>query len=154
MRCIAEIALWGAVLLEATGCTPTLPPEPLHIQITGEEYTWQFRYPGPDGALQTDDDVIKPGKELHLPLGLAVELELTSRDYIYTFALPHLDLHQVAVPDLTFALAFTPREAGAFAFVGDQMCGFEHESLNGRVVIEPPAAFVDWLITSSPSASE
>ena len=60
--------------------------------------------------MQTDDDIIKPGKELHLPLGMSIELELTSRDYIYTFALPHLDLHQVAVPDLTFALAFTPRD--------------------------------------------
>ena len=76
---------------------------------------------------------------------MSIELELTSRDYIYTFALPHLDLHQVAVPDLTFALAFTSQTTGVFAFVGDQMCGFEHESLNGRVVIESPAAFVDWL---------
>ena len=82
---------------------------------------------------------------MHLPLGLAVELELTSRDYIYTFVLPHLDLHQMAVPDLTFSLAFTPQAAGTFAFVGDQMCGFEHESLNGRVVVESPAAFVEWL---------
>lgn len=145
MRRSMGIALWSLVLLGGVSCPPTLPPGPLHIQITGEEYTWQFRYQGPDGALQTDDDIIKPGEELHLPLGLAVELELTSRDYIYTFALPHLALHQVAVPDLTFALAFTPRDAGVFAFVGDQMCGFEHESLNGRVVVESPAAFVDWL---------
>lgn len=154
MRGHIQFLIWGLVLLGIARCTPALPPRPLHIQITGEEYTWQFRYSGPDGALQTADDIIKPGKELHLPLGRAVELELTSRDYIYTFALPHLDLHQVAVPDLTFALAFTPQAAGAFAFVGDQMCGFEHESLNGRVVIESPAAFVDWLITASPSASE
>ncbi len=137
--------LWGMVLLGVAECTPALPPRPLHIQITGEEYTWQFRYPGPDGALNTADDIVKRGKELHLPLGIEIELELTSRDYIYTFALPHLDLRQVAVPDLTFALAFTPQTTGAFAFVGDQMCGFEHESLNGRLVVEPPAAFVAWL---------
>ena len=145
MRRSLGIALWSLVLLGAVGCTPDLPPGPLRIQITGEEYIWQFRYPGPDGTLQTDDDIIKPGKELHLPLGMSIELELTSRDYIYTFALPHLDMHQVAVPDLTFALAFTPQTSGAFAFVGDQMCGFKHESLNGHVVVESPAAFVDWL---------
>ena len=145
MRGHIRFLLWGLLLLGVAGCTPALPPGPLHIQITGENYVWQFRYPGPDGALQTDDDIIKSGQELHLPLGLAVELELTSRDYIYTFALPHLDLHQVAVPDLTFALAFTPQTTGVFAFVGDQMCGFEHESLNGHVVVESPAAFVDWL---------
>ena len=137
--------LWGVILLGAAGCAPAQLPQPLRIQITGEEFTWQFRYPGPDGTLQTADDITKPGQELHLPLGLAVELELTSRDYIYTFALPHLDIQQVAVPDLTFALAFTPRETGVFVFVGDQMCGFEHESLNGRVVVESAAAFVAWL---------
>ena len=145
MRRIMEIALWSAVLLGVASCPPTLPPGPLHVQITGENYVWQFRYPGPDGTLHTDDDIIKPGKELCLPLDILIELELTSRDYIYTFALPHLDLHQVAVPDLTFALAFTPQTTGVFSFVGDQMCGFEHESLNGRVVIESPAAFLDWL---------
>ena len=145
MRSYIRFLLWGLVLLGAAGCTPDLPPGPLRIQITGEEYIWQFRYPGPDGTLQTADDIIKPGKELHLPLGKEVEFELTSRDYIYTFALPHLDLHQVAVPDLTFPLAFTPQTTGVFSFFGDQMCGFEHESLNGRVVVEPPATFVAWL---------
>lgn len=145
MRGYIQFLLWGLLLLGVDGCTPALPPGPLRIQITGEEYIWQFRYPGPDGALQTDDDITKQGKELHLPLGIEIEIELTSRDYIYTFALPHLDLHQVAVPDLTFELAFTPQTTGVFAFVGDQMCGFEHESLNGRVVVEPPAAFLDWL---------
>ena len=145
MRSHIRFLLWSLVLLGANGCTPALPPGPLRIQITGEEYTWQFRYPGPDGALHTDDDIIKIGKELHLPLGIETEIELTSRDYIYTFALPHLDLHQVAVPDLTFELAFIPQTTGTFSFVGDQMCGFEHESLNGRVVVESPAAFVAWL---------
>ena len=77
MRRIMEIALWGLVLFGMARCTPALPPRPLHIQVTGEEYTWQFRYSGPDGALQTADDIIKPGKELHLPLGRGVELELT-----------------------------------------------------------------------------
>ncbi len=145
MRGHIRFLIWSLVLLRMAGCTPALPPGPLRIQITGEEYTWQFRYPGPDGTLKTDDDIIKLGKELHLPLDISIEIELTSRDYIYTFALPHLDLHQVAVPDLTFALAFTPQTSGVFAFVGDQMCGFEHESLNGRMVVESPAAFVDWL---------
>ena len=145
MRGHIQFLLWGLLLLGTDGCTHALPPGPLLIQITGEEFTWQFRYPGPDGSLHTDDDIIKPGKELHLSLDIETKIELTSRDYIYTFALPHLDLHQVAVPDLTFALAFTPQTTGVFAFVGDQMCGFEHESLNGRVVVESPAAFVDWL---------
>lgn len=145
MRGHIRFMLWGLVLLGADGCTPALPPGPLRIQITGEEFTWQFRYPGPDGELHTDDDITKQGKELHLPLGIEIEVELTSRDYIYTFALPHLDLHQVAVPDLTFELAFISQTTGVFAFVGDQMCGFEHESLNGRVVVESPEAFVDWL---------
>ena len=109
MRGHIRFLLWGLLLLGVDGCTPALPPGPLRIQITGEEYTWQFRYPGPDGELQTDDDITKLGKELHLPLGMEVEIELTSRDYIYTFALPHLDLHQVAVPDLTFALVLPHR---------------------------------------------
>ena len=40
---------------------PALSPGPLRIQIIGQEYVWQFRYPGPDGALQTADDITKIG---------------------------------------------------------------------------------------------
>ena len=57
MRGYIRFLLWGLVLLGADGCTPALPPGPLRIQITGEEFIWQFRYPGPDGELQTDDDI-------------------------------------------------------------------------------------------------
>ncbi|MDE2704385.1 MAG: hypothetical protein OXI35_04905 [Gemmatimonadota bacterium] len=49
MRGYIRFLLWGLVLLGADGCTPALPPGPLRIQITGEEFIWQFRYPGPDG---------------------------------------------------------------------------------------------------------
>ena len=54
MRGHIRFLLWGLLLLGTDGCTPALPPGPLRIQITGEEYIWQFRYPGPDGVLHTD----------------------------------------------------------------------------------------------------
>ena len=53
---------------------------------------------------------------------MEVEIELTSRDYIYTFALPHLDLHQVAVPELTFALAFHPTDLAAYSPLSATKC--------------------------------
>ena len=145
MRGKIWIGLWGLVIWALAGCRADLPPEPLHIEVTGENYAWQFRYSGPDGSLQTADDICVPGPDLHLPVDWDIELEFTSRDYIYVFALPLLQLNQVAVPELAFELAFKTEVAGVFAFAGDQICGISHESLNGHLVVESPAAFVAWL---------
>jgi cytochrome c oxidase subunit 2 len=143
----------GVVTAPLPGClagaddaSPVYAGGPLVIDVTGDDYEWHIRYPGADGAAGTDDDVVTL-RHLHLPEHTPVTLRLHSADYLYTFGLPHLDLKEIAVPDLVFTLEFETAAAGAFELRGDQMCGYTHPSLIGRVIVEPPSQFVRWLET-------
>ena len=117
---------------------------PLLVQVTGDDYEWHGTYAGPDRELHTSDDIVDIG-EVHVPVATPVQIQLTSLDYVYLLALPDLDLKQVAVPDMEFSLDFQIDAAGTYQLEGNQLCGFRHESLMGRVFVEPKERFRTWI---------
>ncbi len=133
------------LMLGACGRTDAngLPDGDLVIRVRGEDYQWHVRYPGPDGVLDTADDVLGL-RDLHVPARKTVRIDLESADYIYGFRIPELGVNQMAVPELDFAAQLFAEEAGSHPLMGDQMCGFAHESLLGQVVVHAPADFVAW----------
>ena len=115
---------------------------PLVIDIIGAEYEWHVRYPGLDGKLNTADDGLDK-RHLHLPAHTEVKLRLHSMDYLYSFALPHLDLKEIAIPDLEFSLSFTTGPEGTFDLLGDQLCGYVHPKLMGKLIILSSSEFAE-----------
>ena len=84
-------------------------------------------------------------QDLYLPDNSEVDLKLKSNDYVYTFALPKLGMQEIAVPGLDFELQFTTQGEQTMQLKGDQLCGFEHESLIGNVYVRnQDAGFYDW----------
>ena len=122
----------------AAGAAAGDPPlsGPLVIDVTGHDYNWMLRYPGEDGVQGTDDDV-HAVRHLHLPEGVRTVVRLHSDDFLYIFRLPHLELSEIAVPDLEFSLEFDSGPPGRHELRGDQMCGFAHASLLGLLIVEP-----------------
>ena len=115
-------------------------PQPLVIDITGAEYEWHMRYPGLDGKLNTADDGLDK-RHLHLPAYSEVQLQLHSKDYLYSFALPHLGIREIAIPDLEFSLSFATGPEGTFDLLGDQLCGYAHPKLMGKLIVLSPSDF-------------
>jgi cytochrome c oxidase subunit 2 len=136
----AALALAAAL---APGCDAGAPPEALRVRVTGDEYQWRIRYPGSDGLLDTDDDVLDV-QNLHVPVSTPIEVQLESTDYIYGFRIPDFGVNQMAVPELHFGASFVAAETGSYPLKGDQMCGFSHESLLGTVVVQTPSDFDRW----------
>jgi cytochrome c oxidase subunit 2 len=126
-----------------TNGTETLP-DPLTIEITGDEFEWHIRYPGSDNRLGTADD-LKVLRHPHVPEYTHIRITLKSNDYLYSFAIPELNLKEIAVPDLSFELDFETASAGRFELQGDQFCGFQHPDLSGRFVIQTRKQFLNWL---------
>lgn len=124
--------------------------EPYRVLITGHDYHWHVRHPGPDGELETSDDILAE-RHLHLPRDTEVILTLRSSDYLYTLSLPEYGLKEIAVPDLEFELRLTPDRSGRFELRGDQMCGYSHPQLLGRLVVQSPSEFATWLDTQQDS---
>jgi len=136
-------------LVEAPVLEPAPAPQfdrerPFELRVTGDEYRWRVRYPGPDGDLDTADDLLT-WRHLHLPAGAEIVIELESVDYVYTFYVPELDIMEPAVPDSPYVLDFESGPAGQHDLLGSQMCGYTHPQLLGDVVVHAPGELDRWL---------
>jgi len=127
----------------------TAPSPPIRIRVTAANWEWEIRYPGADGVLDSEDDVLDR-QNLHLPAGSHVTLELESRDYSYSFYVPDYDLIEVALPGPPYRREFDSGAAGVHKLLGSQMCGYAHPDLLGDVTVMRPEEFEAW-ISSGPS---
>lgn len=148
---VKRAQVWCLTLASAsvcgwTGCSGTdwWDDGPLLVQMTGDDYEWHVTYAGPDRELHTSDDIVDIG-DVHVPVATPVQIQLRSLDYVYLLALPDLELKQVAVPDMEFSIDFQFDATGTYRLEGNQLCGFRHKSLMGRVFVEPKERFRAWI---------
>jgi cytochrome c oxidase subunit 2 len=154
-------------LLVAAGCSqevhpvvnqPELQPSqkekktPLHVRMTGDDFHWKICYPGPDGMLDTADDVLTE-RHLHLPTNTDIKLELCSNDYVYSLFLPEYDLLEIAFPGRPYLMEFRTESSGTSRLLGAQMCGYTHQFLLGNLVALVPADFQQWAENASSATS-
>ncbi|PYS13030.1 MAG: hypothetical protein DMG17_19705 [Acidobacteria bacterium] len=124
------------------------------IQITGEQFLWNFHYPGADGQFgRTDtklitstnnigldrndpiakDDVVSVGV-MHVPVGKPVRVRLRSKDVIHSFFLPNFRVKQDAVPGMGIEVWFTPTR------------GLAHYRMKAALTVdESEEKFNEWL---------
>jgi cytochrome c oxidase subunit 2 len=121
-----------------------MPTEGLHLEIQGEQFAWNIRYPGPDGKLRTDDDLLTLN-QLHFPVGRPVVVSLTSKDVIHSFYLPEFRVKQDAVPGMTTRIWFEATRTGSWEILCAELCGLGHYRMKGFVTVETPEAFDAWL---------
>ena len=108
--------------------------ESMTIKVTGHNFNWIFTYPGVDGVLGTEDDK-QSIQHLYLPSNTDVILNITSLDYVYSFAIPELNQEEIAVPELYFSMQFNSGDKKVIKLLGDQLCGYTHNTLIGEIYI-------------------
>lgn len=118
--------------------------EPYSIEMSGNQFRWLVRYPGADGILRTADDVLSQ-RDVHIPVGITIDLKLKSNDYVYLLSLPEFRAKEVAVPTLEFSLQFRAEDIGEYTLDGDEFCGDPHPELKGRLFVESIEQFQDWI---------
>jgi cytochrome c oxidase subunit II len=154
--------LWAAT--RYTGASLTA----MQIEVTGVQFAWYFRYPGPDATFGiTRPQLVAPGEgnplgldpadshssddfissELVLPTGHEIDLRLNAQDVIHGLSIPELRLKQNAVPGQTIHIHFTPTTPGTYAILCTQLCGLGHYRMNATLRILPPDEFEAWLTT-------
>jgi len=136
--------------IQAVFRTQTPPAEDenaLVVEVVGHQYWWEYRYP---------DLGVSTANELHLPVGRAITLKLSSVDVIHSFWVPQLGgkrdvnpLRRVPEgeePRYTW-LYFTINEEGTFLGQCAEFCGEAHSLMRTRVVAESEADFDSWVDT-------
>src|SRR3954471_22140768 len=75
----------------------TQPPAQETVRIIAQQWAWSFVHPGPDGKLDTADD-IKTVDELHVKVNTNYHFKLEARDVLHSFSVPVFRLKQDAIP--------------------------------------------------------
>jgi cytochrome c oxidase subunit 2 len=112
------------------------PPSDFIVRAVGKQFNWNFVYPGVDGKLDTDDDLITDN-ELHIPIGKPIHVLLSSKDVIHSFFLPHFRLKQDALPGREIPVWFEATKLGAFEIPCAELCGFGHSGMKAWSLCTP-----------------
>ena len=111
------------------------------IRVVGEQFQWNFHYPGPDGKFgRTDaalidtatnplgidwenedakDDVFS--QEMHLPVGKDIYVRITSKDVIHSFAIPTMRVKQDSIPGMEIPVWFKVKKDATTAKLKESM---------------------------------
>ena len=119
------------------------PPSDFTISITAKQFNWEVAYPGPDGKLFTDDDVVMDN-DFHVPVNKTVRIHLKSKDVIHSFFVPSFRLKQDAVPGRDIPVWFRATKAGKYEAPCAELCGFGHSGMKGWVYVDDQAAYDAW----------
>ncbi len=143
----------------------------LHVEVTGQQFAWNIRYPGKDGVLGETapqfvetvnpigisprdpagkDDVMSINK-LVVPVNRPVQLNLKSLDVLHDFFMPALRIKQDTVPGLSIPLRFKAEKTGTYDVACAELCGQGHYSMKATLEVMEPAQFEAWLAESAPS---
>jgi len=138
------------------------------VEVTGMQFAWYFRYPGPDGKFGvTNPRLIDPsaGNEsaigldttdpaskddvvtgtMYVPVGREVDLHERAIDVIHSFFVPSMRFKQDAVPGLEIHMHFTPTEIGEYEIACAELCGLGHYKMHGMLHVVSQEDFDKWL---------
>jgi cytochrome c oxidase subunit 2 len=141
------------------------PADAVTIEVTGQQFEWIVRYPGPDKTFgrvapefvekanpagldrsdpaAQDDIVLRNG--FHVPVGQAVFVRLRGRDVLHSFSVASFRVKQDVVPGILGRTLFVATTPGRYEIACTQVCGMGHYRMHGAVYVESPAEYRDWL---------
>ncbi len=144
----------------------TVPDDATEIEVVAQQWYWSYRLPGEDGKLGTvdnrlitgdnplginpddpfgQDDVVIESDDLHLPIGLPINVLLRSVDVLHDFYVPEFRAKMDMVPGMITSFWFTPTRTGEFEVLCAELCGVGHAFMRGALWVDSAEDYVAWL---------
>ena len=171
--------------------TAPAPQESVAIEIMGKQFNWEVRYGGSDKVLGRHDykkidgtnsmgiDFRDPNsiddfiaRDIHLPKGQPVLLNIRSRDVLHSVFMPHFRVKMDAVPGMPTKFWFTPTKTTTemraelsndpvwqeidpntgeprfmnfnYELACTEVCGGSHFAMKKIIVVEEATEFDQW----------
>jgi cytochrome c oxidase subunit II len=124
--------VWGASLYIANARAPKDADE---ISVVGKQWMWKLQHES--GRREIN--------ELHVPLGRAIKLTMTSEDVIHSFYVPAFRIKMDVLPGKYTSAWFEATRPGRYHLFCAEYCGTEHSRMIGTVFVLEPARYQEWL---------
>jgi cytochrome c oxidase subunit II len=126
------IFLWSSYLYVRNARPPA---NSMEIFVVGKQWMWHIQHP--EGPREID--------ALHIPLGQAVKLTVTSQDVIHGFFVPAFRVKKAVLPGSYNFLWFKPDKIGKFHLFCTEYCGAGHSKMIGWVYVMSPQDYATWV---------
>ncbi len=126
------IFVWAAQIFFAFARPPA---ETMNVYVVGKQWMWKFQHM--DGQREIN--------QLHVPVGRAVKLIMTSEDVIHDVYVPAFRVKADVIPGRYTHMWFEATKAGTYHLFCAEYCGTRHSGMIGEVVVMEPNDFQVWL---------
>lgn len=140
---IAAVKVWYTVKQDL----PEAPDKQI-VRVIAQQWAWTFVHPGPDGQLDTPDDIAKVN-ELHVQVDRLHHFQLESKDVLHSFSVPVFRLKQDVIPGRVITGWFTPTKTGEYDIQCTEICGIGHALMPARIFIETADQHAAWVASNS-----
>ena len=111
----------------------------LTLTVTANQWWWDVRYDTADPS-----KIVRTANEIHLPVGVPVQVMFKSNDVIHSFWVPNLAGKQDLIPGRTTDVQLLPRTAGLYRGQCAEFCGIAHALMALDITVESKADFQRW----------
>jgi cytochrome c oxidase subunit 2 len=142
------------------------PEDAIRIEVTGQQFAWTIRYPGPDGEFGTTspeliddsagnplgldpddpvgmDDIVVP--TMAVPVNRPIELLLRSKDVTHSFSVRELRVKQDTLPGMVIPLRFVATKLGKYEIACAELCGLGHHRMRSFIDVFSEEDYAEWL---------
>ncbi|MGH9718001.1 MAG: cytochrome c oxidase subunit II [Candidatus Acidiferrales bacterium] len=134
------IFVWASALFVRNARPPANARE---IFVIGKQWMWQIQHP--EGPREID--------ALHVPVGEAIKLTMTSQDVIHGFYIPAFRVKKDVLPGRYTSIWFKANRTGVYHLFCSQYCGTNHSEMIGWVYVMSPTDYAAWLSAGEQSES-
>lgn len=125
----------------------------LKVEAVGSQWWWQFELPQQamvPQATKVNKNVDGTGPlitstELHIPVGVKVDVALTTTDVIHSFWVPSISGKKDVMPGRTNRVTLEATEPGTYLGACAEYCGLSHADMRFRVIAQPMEEWKAWL---------
>ena len=126
------VFIWGSSLYFRNSRPPRASTE---VFVIGKQWMWHLQHP--EGPREIN--------ELHVPVGVPIQLTMTSEDVIHDFYIPAFRIKKDVLPGRYSSIWFEATKTGAYHLFCAQYCGAQHAGMIGTVYVMTPTDYAQWL---------
>lgn len=123
---------WGTAVFFRTS---RVPDDAIRFEVIGKQWMWKFQHPS--GHREIND--------LHVPIGVPIELHMTSEDVIHDLFIPAFRVKQDVVPGRFARMWFEATVPGTYHIFCAEYCGTKHSQMIGTLYALEPQDYEQWL---------
>jgi cytochrome c oxidase subunit II len=129
------LLIWGLAALSKVDSAAASSPDPLVIDVTGQQWVWTFTYP--TQGVESD--------QLVLPVNRPVVFKVTSYDVIHSFWVPEMGIKVDANPGMTTTTSTVPDRLGIYHVRCAELCGLLHADMETNATVVSTNDFDTWV---------